>query len=379
MRRAVVLLMLGLTSCQIIINHNTFEPASDAATPPNDTAPDTEQPPPANAVRSTSGQGVQVVFAQIDGNGDVLDDGGWLLSSVPTNDTANKVFHHAMTFRPFTTAPNCACTSGGGNNHGCFFSNVGTSSATVSVFDLTSGITSRPVSVMCVGPTADTRPDLATNPSSGSIVLAQSRIDRATGGQMFEAGNWITSGTSLGGGVVELGFASVFAEDPVCNCTQTIDAAGTSSSNCKIEIPATASGMTLASSADPGGGGNPFEFEIACIGRSTTDDGPFVVSPDASGALIATATINGSTNMVVRQDGSWIQSVTGGDSNSVTYDVAVFGGPPSCLCASLEDRVACRIGSTPNETNVQLEMNQQATNAPGVDGVFSLICIGPPP
>jgi hypothetical protein len=330
-------------------------------------------------VRSTSGQGVEVVFAQLDGNGDVLDDGGWLLSSVPTNDTANKVFHHAMTFRPFTAAPNCACTSGGGNNHGCFFSNVGTSSATVSVFDLTSGITSRPVSVMCVGPTADTRPELATNPSPSSIVLAQSRIDRATGGQMFESGNWITSGSSLGGGVVELGFAPVFADDPVCNCTQTIDANGTSSSNCKIEIPATASGMTLASSADPGGGGNPFEFELACVGKSITNVGPFIVSPNPSGALVVSATIDGNTNTVIREDGTWIEEVTGGDNKAINYTSTTFGGRPTCLCASNEDRVACRITSNPNDTNVQVMLNEQVTNAPSVIGDLSLICIGPPP
>lgn len=341
---------------------------------------------PTTAVRSTSPDGTALEAAVVDSTGAIIDDGGgWLIDAsvlAPSPQIPDTQIY-LITYAPFSAAPNCVCTTAGADNHACSMSKVDISSAFVNVHSL-SGDFVRPFTVMCVGQVAAGQPNLVTSRNTDTMLLASARLGQADGTIQFSDGDWIAdAGPKDAGGDLPVFIASdMFREAPICGCSHKVDG-GQSGSFCKMEVPASSTQVVLASTATVGV--NPSAYMLACLGASSTDEGPFVVSSHPDGVVLASATIDSATSVVVQQDGAWVGGVTGAGSlaPTVSFDSSIFQGPaPTCLCTALDTvdsgvtREACNVVNSPSATEVQVMMTTENAGA-SANLKFSVICIGP--
>ncbi len=376
MRSLVMVLIVGLAGCQIIINHNNFDPLEDAGG--LDVAPDS-LPPGSDQVRSPSPTGAVIVSALIKRSGGVVADGNWVTAGAP-NPVGDAVEYPLSWPGVFADIPSCVCTSLDDNFHGCRVQDMSKDSGRVDVWSNIDP--DRDVNLLCVGPPSIAALNRVVGPTSTTLLLDSIRIDVSENSPSmlrFEDGDWIASvDESLSTmGVWELVPQPVFDAPPRCVCTWT----GSRFDTCKLERPAmTAHGVPVSTPhvVSPPPTITAVGADVLCLAPATTDRGTRdVISSRPNGMTLATATIR-ANNTVLRQDGSWVdETKLGGDpTHSFVWKSNVFrqGSVPKCLCsAATGSSASCRVSSAPNGEGLNVEVDDLTG---GINSNYTIFCIG---
>lgn len=375
----LAVMLVGLTGCQLIINHNEFSPQSDAsADSPPDSPPDT-LPPGSDQVRSPSSAGAVIVSARIQRSGGVVADGNWVTAGtpIPNGDAVEYPLSYPGVFADI---PSCICTSLDDNFHGCRMQDMSKDSGRVDVWSNIDP--NRDVNILCVGPPVVPAPGLVVGPTSTTRLLASIRIEVSEDSPAllrFEDGDWIGSveESKAAMGLWELVPNAVFDAPPRCACTWT----GSRFDTCKLEHPPNnADGVPVSTPHVVAGPPTitAIGADVLCLAPAKTDRGTrSVISSRPTGVTLATATVR-ANNTVLRQDGAWLDeaSLAGDPTHSLAWKSGVFreGSVPKCLCsAATGSSASCRVGSAPNISGLNLEVDDLSG---GINSNYTIFCIG---
>ncbi len=358
MRR--VLVLVALTGCQIVINHNQFEPASDATIEP-DVAPDTG--PSRGAVRTIAITPMIIGGASVGFTTElepflVSQDGRWIES---ISSTAPSAFALSLA-DVFASEPRCFCEAIGGDEIDCSLDAAPT--RTVVRFGLWNrSNTPQQVQVLCIGEAKSGEAGELQWTGDGQALLAGARFD--TQFQVSPANDqdgapvspWIGGNETIHDGFSPAIFRTPFLDVPTCDFS-AIGRGGLTSRGFAVSTR-----RYLAPFISIRGIVETLGIEAICLGGVGPGSG--VVSPSPAGAKLVTATLD-IDGTVASQDGNWITTVSG---EFLSFVPATFSGPPRCTCTLespkyFEGDICSIHDSDPTSTQLRLRRYNIENGAP---------------
>jgi len=374
MRGWTLLLSVAVCGCQIIINHNNFEPASDAGADSG-----IDSPPPnftGTLATSNATMAVLLITAHVTwqaGNPTFVGDHAGFT-------TLNKNGKNDVTFgfdaNLFSTNAECICKSrgSGSDRHDCVLAYSRQTDAEWVVWSNNSS-PDYDVDLVCVGgTTSGTANQLVTNEP---LLVAGARLAVGTA-ISTQTGTWLDSV----GGTGDAAFVNMVPEAPFAsapNCVTTSMPSGNHNGRMVTTTQTKLTGNAWGTAPD--------FVSMMCLGSTSSST---TVTPEPAGLMIASVRLPNQDNAL---DGGWVASTppqhVGSGVFRITPDASIsphFTGEPYCQCTPVigdpptdTRHLSCQLTSIPSAGQIEVRLFDETTGTV-VDptGVTSMhvICAG---